>query len=203
MLVIEDLHNMHTPKWLLAVICSYLSSRSMLLKYQTKVSSPRDLPGGFGQGVWLGGLLFIVKFNGACLRPPIPRPISRNSSMQVKYIDDASQAASINLKKSLMPDPQERIRPLNSHERTMMVLKPEDNIVQQELDRFHRFVTDNKFVISKKKCYTMVFSRSRSYDFPPEFSIGDSDLLDEKRRQPYLGLKFRLAFDGILKSSTW
>ena len=163
----------------------------MLLKYQTKVSSPRDLPGGFGQGVWLGGLLFIVKFNGACLRPPIPRPISRNSSMQVKYIDDASQAASINLKKSLMPDPQERIRPLNSHERTMMVLKPEDNIVQQELDRFHRFVTDNKFVISKKKCYTMVFSRSRSYDFPPEFLIGDSDLLDEKKETTILGVKIQ------------
>ena len=58
MLVIEDLHAMHTPKWLLAVLCSYLQSRSMLLKYQNSISSPRDLPGGFGQGVWLGGILF-------------------------------------------------------------------------------------------------------------------------------------------------
>ena len=33
-----------------------------------------------------------------------------------------------------MPDPQKRPRPLNNHERTMMVLKPEDNIVQQELE---------------------------------------------------------------------
>ena len=189
MLVIEDLHAMHTPNWLLAIICSYLSSRSMLLKYQNKVSSPRDLPGGFGQGVWLGGILFIIKFNGACLRPPIPRLISGNRSLQVKYIDDASQAASINLKKSLMQDPQERARPLNKHERTRMILKPEANIVQSELDRFCKFVTENKFVISKKKCYTMVFTRSRNYDFPPEFSLGDSEFLAEKEETTILGIK--------------
>ena len=45
-------------------------------------------------------MLFISKF----MRPPIPRPITRNKGMQVKYIDDASQMASVNLKKSLIPD---------------------------------------------------------------------------------------------------
>ena len=90
MLVVEDLHAMHTPNWLLAIVCSYLSSRSMLLKYKNEVSSPRSLPGGFGQGVWLGGLLFIVKFNGACLRPGLPRPISKNCSMQVIFVDDST-----------------------------------------------------------------------------------------------------------------
>ena len=189
MLVVEDLHAMHTPKWLLAIICSYLSSRSMVLTYKREVSSPRSLPGGFGQGVWLGGLLFIVKFNGACLRPPIPRPISRNSSMQVKFVDDSSQAASINLKLSLRPDHEERARPLNYHERTMMVLKPEDNIVQQELDRFYKFTVDNKFVISKNKCYTMVFSRSKKYSFPPEFTIGGSEFLSVKQEATILGVK--------------
>ena len=169
MLVVEDLYAMHTPKWLLAILCSYLTSRSMLLKYQNTVSSSRSLPGGFGQGVWLGGLLFIIKFNGACLCPPIPRPISKNTSMQVKFVDDASQAASINLKLSLKPDPVIRPRPLNYHERSMMVLKPEEDIVTEELTRFSQFASQNKFVINRKKCYTMVFSRSRKYDFPPEF----------------------------------
>ena len=135
--------------------------------------------------------MFIIKFNGACLRPPIPRPVSRNSSMQVKFIDDASQAASINLKKSLMPDPEDRARPLNHHERKRMILKPEENIVQQELDRFNKFVVDNKFLISKKKCYTMVFSRSRTFDFPPEFCIGDSELLTEKKEATILGVKIQ------------
>ena len=44
-MVIEDLHTMHTPGWLLAVLCSYLSSRSMVLSYQTASSSPRSMPG--------------------------------------------------------------------------------------------------------------------------------------------------------------
>ena len=72
MIVIDDLYSMHTPKWLLAVLFSYLTSRSMLLKYQNTISSSRSLPGGFGQGVWLGGILFIIKFYRACQRPPIP-----------------------------------------------------------------------------------------------------------------------------------
>ena len=143
MMVIEYLYAMHAPKWLLAVLCSYLSSRSMVLKYQNTAYSPRSLPGGFGQGVWLEGMLFVIKFNGACLRPPIPRPISKNSSIQVKFIDDSTQAASIKLKLSLMPDPVEQPSPLNYHERTKMVLKSEEDIVQQELQRFFEFMTQN------------------------------------------------------------
>ena len=109
--------------------------------------------------------------------------------MQVKFIDDASQAASINLKLSLMPDPVQRPRPLNYYERTSMVLKLEDNIVQHELDRFYQFTLENKFVISKRKCYTMVFSRSRKYGFPPEFTLGGPDFLEEKKEATILGVK--------------
>ena len=54
-------------------------------------SERKVLPGGFSAVTWLGGLLLIVKFNGACMQPPIPRPITKNHGMQVKYIDDASQ----------------------------------------------------------------------------------------------------------------
>ena len=111
--------------------------------------------------------------------------------MQVKFIDDASQVASINLKKSLMEDPVLRQRPLNYHERTMMVLKPEHDIVQQELDRFCEFTNQSGFVINRRKCYTMVFSRSRKFDFPPEFSVGDSNLLIEKKEASILGVNIQ------------
>ena len=40
-------------------------------------------------------------------------------SMQVKYIDDATQAAFIHLKLSLIPDPVER--PSNSNERLAVI----------------------------------------------------------------------------------
>ena len=37
-LVIEDLWAMHLPGWLLAIICSYLKERSLVLNYQGKTS---------------------------------------------------------------------------------------------------------------------------------------------------------------------
>ena len=154
-LVIEDLFFMHTPNWVLAVLCSYLSGRSMILTYQKARASERSLPGGFGAGTFLGGLLFIIKFNGACLRPPVPRPISGNRAIQVKFIDDASKAASINLKVSLAQDPVERPRPWNYHERLGTILKPEHDILQSELDRFHSWSVLNKMVVNEKKCFVM------------------------------------------------
>jgi hypothetical protein len=55
-LVIEDLHAMHTPGWILVLICSYLEQRTLFLTYQGAKSSARRLPGGFGAGTWLGGI---------------------------------------------------------------------------------------------------------------------------------------------------
>ena len=152
-------------------------------------SSARPLPGGFGAGTFMGGLMFIIKFNGACLRPPVPRPFSGNKAMQVKYIDDSNQAASVNLKKSLQPDPISRPRPLKYHERHQTILKPEEDIMQIELDRFHGWTVQNKLLINSKKCMTMQFSRSRNYDFPMDYTIGDSRILEERDTLTILGIR--------------
>ena len=186
--VIEDLFDMHTPGWLLALLFSYLSNRKLVLKYQKTEASPRALPGGFGAGTWMGGFLFIVKFNGICLRPPIPRPISGNSSIQLKFIDDSSKAATVNLQKSLIPDPETRPLPLQYHERTKMILKPEENILQQELDRFASEVTASNLVINDKKSFVMVCNPSKKYDFPPEFKVGNSKILEIKSSLKILGI---------------
>ena len=187
-LVVEDLHAMHTPGWILSLVCSYLSGRSLLLSNNGSTSSERPLPGGFGAGTWLGGMLFIVKFNGACLRPPIPRPISGNTGQQFKYIDDSCQVASVNLKLSLEPDPVLRPRPLNYHERTQMRLKPQENILQQQLLKFEDFTIQNKLIINSSKCFVMYFSRSKKYAFPPEFSIGNAQVLEVKKVHRILGV---------------
>ena len=55
--LLEDLHAMKLPGYLLVLICSYLSSRSMVLSHHGAKSSERSLPGGFGAGTWLSGLL--------------------------------------------------------------------------------------------------------------------------------------------------
>ena len=106
-LVIQDLYDMKTPSWLLNIIMSYLSDRNMMLTYGDAVSSIRSLPAGTPQGAHLGGLIFIIKFNGAFLRPPIPRPLSYGDSKaeKVKYIDDGTVAVGVNLRSLLEKDP--------------------------------------------------------------------------------------------------
>ena len=186
--VIEDLHDMHTPGWLLALLCSYLSSRSLVLSYQKKTSVSQDLPGGYGAGTWMGGFLFIIKFNGICLCPSIPRP-NGNRAIQLKFVDDSTKAASINLKNSLVPDPNWKPFPINYHEGTGMIINPQDNILEIQLDHFHKEATENNFITNKKKTTIMVFNATRIHAFSPEFRLGTSEILQTKSTHKILGLQ--------------
>ena len=142
---------MHTPSWLLRILFSYLSERSMFLTYNGAISSKRSLPGGSPQGALLGGLIFMVKFNGAFLRPPIPRPRpirKKADSVNVKFVDDGSVAVSIDLKASLQPDPIARQRPLTFNERTEHILPSGKNLLQDKLSEAEDFVNINNMVIN-------------------------------------------------------
>ena len=141
---------------------------------------PSPCLGYFGVEHFLGGILFIVKFNGACIRPPVSRPFSGNKALQVKYIDDSTQAASINLKKSLIVDPETRLKPLRYQERNQTILNPEEDILQMEIDRFYAWTFTNKLPINRKKCLTMKCSRSCKYDFPMKYTIGSPKILKKK-----------------------
>ena len=139
-MVIEDLYDMHVPAWLLLILISYLTERSMILTYAGASSSPRDLPGSGPQGAFLGIFFFIVKYNGAALRPIIPRIMfntrclirrtkctvnqcrTHKKDMHALYVDDLSEAEAVNLKKQLVNDPVVRPFPLNRHERTQHIL---------------------------------------------------------------------------------
>ena len=122
---------MHTPAWLLKIVISYLSDRSMHLTYNGSQSSQKMLPGGGPQGAYLGGLIFIIKFNGAFLRPPVPRqvqgPVSKSRSVKVKFVDDGTVAVSVDPKTCIVPDPVKRDKPLHFHERTGHILPQKNN----------------------------------------------------------------------------
>ena len=138
----------------------------MYMRYKGSTSSRRLLPGSTPQGALLGILLFIIKFNGALLRPVIPRP----SSLSLKYIDDLSLLQCFNLKACLTPDPDDRMRPFTYNERTQQVLLAENNPMQEQLDRLKIFTTENLLKIREKKTCLMKFNFSKSHDFPPELS---------------------------------
>ena len=189
--VIEDLHDLHAPGWLLAILFSYLSGRTMTMTYGSSTSTPRQLPGSSPQGALLGGLIFIVKYNGACLRPMIPRILlSLSQSISVKYVDDHSSAVRINLKTCLTKDPVDRPKPLNLHERTGHVLMKHKNALQNTLDDLHQFTQDNLMKINKAKTNIMLFNTSRKYDFPPELTLpGSTNYLNVIENTKLLGIR--------------
>ena len=82
-ILIEDLCEMKCPPWLLRILISFLTERALALEYNGCLTKPKDLPGGAPQGTLLGQICFIIKFNGALLRPPIPRNLLSISSSRV------------------------------------------------------------------------------------------------------------------------
>ena len=92
------------------------------MSFEGSFSSPKELYSGYPAGCLLGGFLFIVKFNGALLRPPIKRPFSDLQNINLKFFDDATSATAIDLKKQLSPDPEFRPRPLTLNERLGLFL---------------------------------------------------------------------------------
>ena len=133
---------MHTPAWLLKIVASYLSGRSMFLSYNGCKSSVKMLPGGGPQGAFLGGLIFIIKYNGAFLRPLVPRPmqgpVTKEKSEKVKFVDDSSVALSVNLKQCLVNNLKEKPMPLNFHERTS-----KSNLLQYYIYDAEKFTSEN------------------------------------------------------------
>ena len=185
-LVVEDLHDMKVPGWLLKILVSYLTERSMVLKYQGVTSSQRSLPGSAPQGVFLGCFFFMIKFNGALLRPEVPRPfpkpapliISKSTSCTVKYIDDASQARSVNLRKDLEKvDTSSRPRPLEYSEHTGYTIIPVHNNLQKDLNALQEFTDKNLMIINQKKTYIMKFNFHKSLDFPASFNFNGGPML--------------------------
>ena len=204
-LVIEDLYDMHVPPWLLLILSSYLTERSMVLTYNGATSSPRSLPGSSPQGAFLGIFFFVVKYNAASLRPVIPR-ITFNQECRSKlktckkvnctkhakdmhalYIDDLSEAEAIELKRQLIPDPMQRPMPLNYHERSQQIL-PTGSILQKNLARIEDFTINNKMKINESKSKIMLFNKSRKFDFPPEFAFKDGEILECLEKTKLLGI---------------
>ena len=174
-LLIQDLFDMHTPAWLLRIIFSYLSGRSMFLSYKGAQSKQKLLPGGGPQGAFLGGIIFMLKFNGAFLRPPIPKEIKG----PVKYVDDGTVAVGVNLKKCLVSDHKSELqRPLNYRERTEHRLPDINNLLQFYLSDAENFLNQNKLKINKEKTQVMIFNKSRKWDFHPKLHFSDGSALE-------------------------
>ena len=77
-------------------------------------------------------------------------PIQKSKSNSVKFVDDGTVAVSVNLKASVIPDPVERPRPFNYHERTRHVLPERNNMLQYYIEDTEHFVRENKILSNKR-----------------------------------------------------
>ena len=103
------------------------------------------------------------------------------------YIDDLTEAEGIDLEKRLVNDPVTRPYPLNRHERTKHIL-PAGSILQSNLHKVENFTSDNLMRINEKKSKVMLFNKSKKYDFPPEFSFKDGEILEYLEETKLLGI---------------
>ena len=192
--VIEDLHDMKVPGWLLLILISYLTDRKMILKFRGVLSALRSLPGSSPQGTVLGVILFIIIFNGAALRPSIPRTSwpffskKRNdpASVHMKFVDDLSVAVKVNLDDDLVNDDHIRQKPLTFDERFETKLVDE-NLLHETINNLRVFANERQMIINTKKSSVMKFTKSRTKNFPVEMKL-DHSFLEVKSKVRILGV---------------
>ena len=192
--VIEDLSDMNVPGWLLLILISYLTDRKMVLKFRGVLSALRSLPGSSPQGTVLGVILFIIIFNGAALRPAIPRPVwpffskKKNDPAEIsmKFVDDLSVAVKVNIDTDLMMD-EGRQKPLTYDERFETKLCNNKNVLQEIIDSLKVFASGRQMQVNTEKSAVMKFCKSRTKDFPVEIKLEDT-FLEVKSKMKILGV---------------
>ena len=110
---------MGVPTWLLKIVISFLTGRKMLVRYNGKISSVKDLPGGGPQGTLLGLLLFLVLINDVGFSNQVnnagemirnPKKLNTNA-IHLKFVDDLTIAEAVRMKNLQLLSPNKQIFP--------------------------------------------------------------------------------------------
>ena len=116
--VIVRLSDWGVPGWLLKILVSYPTDRSMIIRYKGVQSSRHFMPGGSPQGALLGVLLYLVYVSDIGMDLPIirqpvpdtidlpsvtfpPTPAVTEQEARLKYVDDLSLAECVRLDTNL------------------------------------------------------------------------------------------------------
>ena len=187
--VIVRLSDWGVPGWLLRILISYLSGRSMILRYNGAESSRHLMPGGSPQGALLGILLYLVYVSDIGMKiskahssspgvvdlPSVPYPPEPAVSLQearLKFVDDLSLVESIRLDVQLSKDNSGLIGPRAYHDRNGLCFPPDESLLQRRLNDVNKSAEMHDMKINFKKTKIMPFNFTTKYDFHPILTIG-------------------------------
>ena len=110
----------------------------------------------------------------------------------VKFVDDMTLAAAMNLKECLQPNPDvNQPFPLAYHDRTKHILPDNKNVMQDQLDKLIQYCKDNSMKINHEKTKVVLFNTARKYDFMPRLSTQKDINLEVVEEFKLLGLMFQ------------
>ena len=175
---------MGVPGWLLNLVMGFLTDRELKVRYKGCTTSAKPLPGGGPQGSLLGGFLFLILINLCGFKNQElnvgeticnERRRFKPQTLHAKFVDDLTIMEAINLDKSLVYNP---VRPLpdSYHERTGHKLLPEKSLVYKQIQEIQDYAIENEMNVNYNKTKFLVFSRSRKYDFLPEYNFGENEV---------------------------
>ena len=207
-ILITILSDLNIPTCALKLIISYLSNRTMRVRYNGVTSSAQNIPGGGPQGGLLTVILFNLQVNLAGLPcrletwlPPLqqgpepdprlagPLPICHLSDLTLKkkYVDNLSMLEAIKLRTQLVPTPPAH-GPLNLHEQSGLVLPPDNSILQHQLSDLLAFTNQNKMKINMKKTKIVPFNVSKNFGFLPQLNFPGEEPLEVIYQTRLLGV---------------
>ena len=201
---------MNVPGWLLRIVVSYLSGRSLALRRQSHTTETEDMPGGTAAGTPLGLLCFLVMFNKA--GPPASQVTIGNQVTdtkrkpmkkgKVKWVDDLSCMAALHLPSSLVPDTRpDTPRPVPYRGRHGLRLPEEHNELQSELDYLSVYAENHLMSVSHQKTKVMLFSRHTKYDFLPELHLSPNTNIEVVEEMKIVGFILRSDLKTISNTS--
>ena len=178
------------PAWLLRILISYLTERTMVLKYGGAISDPQSLPGGSVQGSLIGILIFIIELSDAGMPVPVqpntpgvvdvislssPLPSVTEEEIRLKYVDDQTQGEVVRLETDLDLG-SEVAGPRVYHDRHGHTLPPQQSLLQRRHNEIQEYAEVHQLKINETKTKIMAFNFSNKYDFLSKMSIGGKEL---------------------------
>ena len=163
---------------LIPILINYFQERKMLVKWNKRFSTVRDLPGGEPQGCTFGGLEYLVNSNDNTDHIP--------QDLKFKFVDDLSTLEKINLILARLSSYHFRNHVASDIGIDQKYLPSENIHAQSSLDKIIQWTNHNKMELNEKKSKVMIFNFTRDYQFSTRLSI-NGNLLETLDKMKLLG----------------